>query len=84
MALDGTGHAQLVTSSLSAGVHSLQAVYTERHANAVKTMLDRGDVGLRPIYDSLIDRLTVLAASDNNHYERRALAVFLRALKDWL
>jgi len=63
---------------------ALHALYTERHANAVLTMLSRGDVGLRPIYDSLIDRLTVLASSDNNPDEMRALAVFLRSLKDWL
>lgn len=39
---------------------------------------------LREIYDSLIDRLTILASGENEVAETRALAVFVRALKDFL
>jgi hypothetical protein len=63
---------------------ALVAVFTERHA---KTALDQIKLGrdLLPIYENLIDRLTLLASGHNNTgAEVRAIAVLARSLKEWL
>jgi hypothetical protein len=63
---------------------ALVAVFTERHA---KTALDQAKLGrdLLPIYENLIDRLTLLASGYNNTgAEVRAVAVLARSLKEWL
>ena len=63
---------------------ALAAVFTERYA---KTALEQAKLGrdLRPIYENLIDRLTMLASGHSNvQAEMRAIAVLARALKDWL
>lgn len=63
---------------------ALVAVFTERYA---QTALEQVKLGrdLRPIYDNLIDRLTMLASGHSDvQAEMRAIAVLSRALKDWL
>lgn len=63
---------------------ALVAVFTERHA---KTTLEQLKLGreLLPIYENLIDRLTLLASGHNStQAEVRALATLVRSLKEWL
>jgi hypothetical protein len=63
---------------------ALVAVFTERHA---KTALEQAKLGrdLLPIYENLIDRLTMLASGySGSQAEMRAIAVLARALKEWL
>ena len=63
---------------------ALVAVFIERHA---RTDLEQVKLGrdLGPIYENLIDRLTLLASGHNNaQAEMRAIAVLARALKEWL
>ena len=63
---------------------ALVAVFTERHA---KTALDQVNLGrdLLPIYENLIDRLTLLASGHNNtQSEMRAIAMLARSLKEFL
>jgi len=63
---------------------ALVAVFTERHA---KTALEQAKLGrdLLPIYENLIDRLTMLASGHStSQSEMRAIAVLARSLKEWL
>ena len=63
---------------------ALVAVFTERHA---KIALDQVNLGrdLLPIYENLIDRLTLLASGHNNtQSEMRAIAMLARSLKEFL
>lgn len=63
---------------------ALVAVFTERHA---KTALEQVKLGreLRPIYENLIDRLTLLACGHSGaQAELRAIAVLARSLKEWI
>ena len=63
---------------------ALVAVFTERYA---RTALEQVKLGrdLGPIYENLIDRLTMLASGHNNaQAEMRAIAVLARSLKEWL
>ena len=63
---------------------ALVAVFTERHA---KIALDQVNLGrdLLPIYENLIDRLTLLASGHNNtQSEMRAIATLARSLKEFL
>lgn len=63
---------------------ALMAVFTERHA---KIALEQAKLGrdLLPIYENLIDRLTMLASGhSSSQAEMRAIAVLARALKEWL
>lgn len=60
------------------------AVFTERYA---KTVLEQAKLGrpLVPIYENLIDRLTMLASGHSTaQAEMRAIAVLARTLKEWL
>ncbi len=60
------------------------AVFTERHA---RTALEQAKLGrdLAPIYENLIDRLTMLASGhSSSQAEMRAIGVLARALKEWL
>ena len=63
---------------------ALVAVFTERHA---KIALDQVNLGrdLLPIYENLIDRLTLLASGySNTQAEVRAIATLARSLKEFL
>ena len=63
---------------------ALVAVFTERHAG---TALEQVKLGrdLLPIYENLIDRLTLLASGySNTQAEIRAIATLARSLKEFL
>lgn len=63
---------------------ALVAVFTERYA---RTTLEQAKLGrdLAPIYENLIDRLTMLASGHSSvQAEMRAIAVLARSLKEWL
>ena len=63
---------------------ALTAVFTERYA---RTAVEQVKLGreLRPVYENLIDRLTMLASGhNNNQVEMRAIATLARGLKEWL
>ena len=63
---------------------ALVAVFTERYA---RTALEQAKLGrdLLPIYENLIDRLTMLASGHNHAQAKmRAIATLARALKEWL
>ena len=63
---------------------ALVAVFTERHAG---TALEQVKLGrdLLPIYENLIDRLTLLASGHNNtQSEMRAIAMLAQSLKEFL
>jgi hypothetical protein len=63
---------------------ALVAVFTERHARTARDQVKLGRE-LLPIYENLIDRLTLLASSHNAATaEVRAIATLVRALKEWL
>ena len=63
---------------------ALTAVFTERHAQSTLEQIKLGH-GLPLIYENLIDRLTLLASGHNSTQpEVRAIAMLLRALKDFL
>lgn len=63
---------------------ALAAVFTERHA---RTALEQVKLGreLLPVYENLIDRLTMLASGHSaSSAEMRAIATLARSLKEWL
>lgn len=62
---------------------ALIAVFTERHARTALEHLKLG-LDLLPIYENLIDRLTLLASGQNAQAEIRAIAVLARSLKEWV
>ena len=63
---------------------ALAAVFTERYARTVREQVKLGRE-LRPVYENLIDRLTMLASGHSaSSAEMRAIATLARSLKEWL
>lgn len=63
---------------------ALVASFTEHHGKIALELAKHGQE-LLPIYENLIDRLTMLASGNNSTgAEVRAIAVLARSLKEWL
>lgn len=63
---------------------ALVAWFTEHYGKIALELVKHGQ-DLLPIYENLIDALTMLASGNSgNGAEIRAIAVLARALKDWL
>ena len=63
---------------------ALAAVFTERYARTAREQVKLGRE-LRPVYENLIDRLTMLASGHSaSSAEMRAIATLARSLKEWL
>lgn len=83
-AVFGEAAARDVENALQKAEGALVAVFTERHA---RTALEQVKLGrdLLPIYENLIDRLTLLASGySNTQAEIRAIATLARSLKEFL